>query len=158
MLFNFATMQCERQGKISDNKKPKATHKSTAATSSQFLPNKQARCVTYSAKHGHVAVCSNLGKVSIRDFNDLDKKITSLKEAKEWCEVAAYSPDESMLAVGSHCDNIFVYTVSAEGYKLFCKFSRHSSFITSMDWSLDGSYIRSTDGAHELLFYSLETK
>jgi len=158
MLFNFATKQVERSGLVSTNKKPKATFKSTAATSSQFLANKQARAITYSAKHNHVVVCSNLGKVSIRDFNDLDKKICSLKEAKEWCEVCEFSPDESMLAVGSHCDNIFIYTVSEEGYKLYCKFSRHSSFITSLDWSLDGAYIRSTDGAHELLYYSLETK
>lgn len=158
MLFNFATGQCERTGKVSDNKKPKCQTKSTAASSSQFLANKQARAIAYSAKHNHVVICSNFGKVSIRDFNDLDKKIGSLKEAKEWCEVVQYSPDESMLAVGSHDDNICIYQITADGYKLYCKFSRHSSFITSLDWSLDGSYIRSTDGAHELLFYSLETK
>jgi hypothetical protein len=33
-------------------------------------------------------VCSGFGKTSIRDFNDFDKKITSLKDAKEWSEVA----------------------------------------------------------------------
>lgn len=89
---------------------------------SQFLANKQARAITHSSKHNHVVICSNFGKVSIRDFNDMDKKITSLKEPIEWCEVAVYSPDESMLAIGSHCDNIFIYSITEEGYKLYCKF------------------------------------
>jgi len=33
-----------------------------------------------------------MGKVSIRDFNDFDKKIATLKDAGEWCEVIRYSP------------------------------------------------------------------
>ena len=75
MLFNLDTKECESVGKVSDVKKPKCTRKSTAATMSQFSPNKQARCVAYNAKHGHVVLCSNFGKVSIRDINDLDKKL-----------------------------------------------------------------------------------
>jgi WD40 repeat protein len=123
------------------------------------LPNKQARCIAFSPKHGHIAVGSNFGKISIRSIDDLDKKIQSLKEAQEWCEIARYSPDEKYLAVGSHDDKIWVYEIDEEGkYSLYCKFARHASFINSLDWSLDSRYIRSTDGGHERLYYSMETK
>jgi WD40 repeat protein len=62
-----------------------------------------------------------------------------------------YSPDGSKLAVGSHDNNIYVYSTS--NYSLLGVCSKHNSFITSVDWSLDGSYIRSVCGAYELLFF-----
>lgn len=34
----------------------------------------------------------------------------------------------------------------------------HSSFITSVDWSLDEQHIRSVCGAYELLFWSVDSK
>lgn len=92
LLFNFATRQLESSGTISQNRKIKATRKSTASSSSQFAANKQARAIAFSKKHGHVVLCSNLGKVSIRAFEDFDKKIQTLKDAEEWCEVVRYSP------------------------------------------------------------------
>lgn len=36
------------------------------------------------------------------------------------------------------------------------KCTKHNSFITSVDWSKDGKYIRSVCGAYELLFFSGE--
>lgn len=159
MLFNLETKQCEQTGLVSTNSKPKTTRKSTAATMSQFRANKQARALAFSNTHNHVVLCSNFGKTSIRTLDNLDTKVCSLKEAEEWSEVARYSPDESFLAIGSHDNAIYVYEVSEAGaYKLHCKFARHASFITSFDWSLDGSYIRSTDGGHELLYFSMESK
>ena len=157
MLFNLDTRQCESIGKVSDTKMT-GSRKSTASSMSQFAPNKQARAVAYSAKHGHVALCSNMGKVSIRDIKDLDKKIATLKGPQEWCEVARFSPDEKYVAVGSHDNCIYVYEISGDNYTHYCKFARHASFINSFDWSLDGRYIRSSDGGHERLFYSMETK
>lgn len=32
--------------------------------------------------------------------------------------------------------------------------SKHNSFIVSVDWSVDSTYIRSVCGAHELLFFT----
>ncbi len=58
-----------------------------------------------------------------------------------------------MLAVGSHDNNIYVYETGS--YGLIGKCSKHNSFIVSVDWSQDGSYIRSVCGAHELLFFTL---
>ena len=66
-----------------------------------------------------------------------------------------YSPDGSKLAVGSHDNKIYIY--STDNYKLIGKCTKHSSFITSVDWSADGGYIRSVCGAYELLFFNGET-
>lgn len=65
-----------------------------------------------------------------------------------------YSPDGSKLAVGSHDNNIYIYDSSA--YNLLNKATKHNSFIVSVDWSLDGKYLRSVCGAHELLFFTAE--
>jgi len=115
--------------------------------------------VAVSLKHQHLVVCSNFGKASVRSLVDLDKKITSLKNAKEWSQVAAYSPDETMLAIGSHDDHVYIYKIEEEGkYSLYHQFKGSSSFITALDWSADSKFIRTNDGAHELLFYSIEDK
>lgn len=63
-----------------------------------------------------------------------------------------YSPDGSKLAVGSHDNNIYIY--STDDYRLLGKCTKHNSFIVSVDWSLDGNYLRSVCGAHELLFFN----
>jgi WD40 repeat protein len=66
-----------------------------------------------------------------------------------------YSPDGSKLAVGSHDNIIYIYETTKYEYIARCK--GHSSFITSVDWSEDGNYIRSVCGAHELLFFDANT-
>lgn len=94
MLFNADTRKVERIGKLSDHK-PKNVAKakgSTASTTASTQPNQQARGIAYSEKHGHIAVCNNMGKISIRAFDDFDKKHQALKEPQEWCEVLRYSP------------------------------------------------------------------
>lgn len=66
-----------------------------------------------------------------------------------------YSPDGSKLAVGSHDNNIYIYDSS--DYTLLGKLTAHNSYITNLDWSQDGSYIRSNCGAYELLFFLTES-
>ena len=106
--------------------------------------------MAYCKSRGHVAVANNMGKVSIRDKNDLDKKIKTIKDPEEWCEVMKYSPDERFLAVGSHDNAVYVYDAS-NNYSLYHKFNKHNSFVTSLDWSQDSTYIRSVCGAYEKL-------
>ena len=85
------------------------------------------------------------------------KCLEDLKKA-EWVESMAYSPCMDMLAIGSH-DN-FIYILDSATYnnkkKIILKGS--SSFIMGLDWSMDSKWIRSTDGAYELLFYNVEAK
>lgn len=68
-----------------------------------------------------------------------------------------YSPDGTYLAVGSHDNFIYIYSV-ADYYGLYCRLKGHNSFIVNFDWSLDGKYIRSNCGAYEYLFFDVENK
>ena len=62
-------------------------------------------------------------------------------------------PDNWALAVGSHNNMIYILEID-KNYKQYGKtLTGHSSFITSMDWSQDDKWMRSTCGAHELLFW-----
>lgn len=94
LLFNTETRKMERAGKVSDHKSAKSDKlkQVTASSMSVYPANQQCRAIAYSSKHGHVALSSNCGKVSIRDYNDFDTKICSLKDAEEWSEAVRYSP------------------------------------------------------------------
>lgn len=67
--------------------------KSTASTMSTTPAHQQARGLTYSSKWNHVAVSNNFGDITILDYNDLSKRITTLYKPREWCEVLVYSPN-----------------------------------------------------------------
>ena len=79
---------------------------------------------------------------------------------KEWIEIMRYNKDGSKLAVGSHDNFTYIYNTDADGskYKLFGRLKGHSSFITGLDWSVDGEKIRTSCGAYELLFFDVEIK
>ena len=159
--FNTADHTFIRAGKMSDHKPKNAARvkQVTASSMSIYPANQQCRAIAYSKKHGHVAVANNMGKVSIRDYNDFDKKVCSLKEALEWCEVMRYSPDEKFFATGSHDNIVYVYAVSDEGkYSLYKQFAKHTSFVTALDWSEDSTYIRSQCASYEKLYFNVVDK
>lgn len=160
MMIDAQTRQYVRGGKISDKKMKDPARKSNASTLSQMPPNKQARAVTFTKKHSHLVVCNNLGKVSIRDLEDFDKKICSLKEAKDWCEVARYSPCENFLAIGSHDKNIHIYKVDADthSYSLHWSVQKGSSFVNALDWTVDSKEVRISTGDYEVLYFDVENK
>ena len=61
-----------------------------------------------------------------------------------------------MLAVGSHDSNIYIYSTGSSEYKLIGTLKGHKSYITSLDWSLDNTWIRSNSGANEYFFFKIE--
>ena len=75
-------------------------------------------------------------------------------EAAEWIQTMKYSPDGSVLAVGSHDNFVYLHNTQ-DGYSLTAKCSGHSSYITHVDFSADGTVLQSTCGAYELLFWSV---
>jgi WD40 repeat protein len=85
----------------------------------------------------------------------LDETVAELRDSREWIEVLVYSPCGTMLACGSHDDNIYIYDVE-DGYSLKHTLDAHNSYITSVDWSEDSSMIRSVCGAYELLFFNID--
>jgi len=98
-----------------------------------------------------------MGKVSIREKDDLNKKVKTILDAEEWNEVIRYSPCDKYLAVGSHDNCVYVYDIE-NNYSLYCKFNKHNSFVTSLDWSVDSTYIRSVCGAYEKLYFNVKDK
>lgn len=74
-------------------------------------------------------------------------------DSTEWIECAEFSPDGSMLAVGSHDTNIYVYNTS--DWSLVGACTKHNAALTCIDWSMDNSTIRSVCNGYELLFFSL---
>jgi len=59
-----------------------------------------------------------------------------------------------MLAVGSHDNNIRIYSVK-DNYKRIHTLGKHSAWITAVDWSTDSNYVRSNCGAYELLYHEV---
>ena len=151
--FSIKDKKLVKQGKVwtQEMNKGKAYStekiKSTASTLSQTPVHQQARGITYSARHNHVAVSNNYGDVAILDYNDFSKRITTLMKPREWCEVMVYSPNHEWLAVGSHDDTIYIYKISETGeytHHWTIAFV-HSSAILGMDWTRDSKYLRAVD-------------
>jgi WD40 repeat protein len=180
LAYNVKTRQALAEGQVNEKpkkkKKEKAGYKGGASSMSSEPANCQSRSIAYSKKHKHLAVADNTGHVTIREIDwaevdarkegSLDKVMKKpgtmftdkkMKPAAEWIECMHYSPCEKYLAVGSHNNMIYILDVD-KGYKEKYKLTGHSSFITSLDWSQDSSYIRSVCGAYELLFFNVANK
>jgi WD40 repeat protein len=146
-----------------------------ASTMSKHHVSQQARGIVYDTKLNHLAIGTNEGLVSIRSITDLqeytktqkkvslDNELVVLKTgcvkpkiAAEWIEELVYSPDSATLAVGSHDNRIYLYTTGATAadYKLKARCDGHSSYITTIDFTADNNWIRTTCGAYELLFFN----
>lgn len=153
--WNIGTRKWVGQGEICDeDKHPKA---GGASSMTEYAPSKCGRAVAVNTNgNGHVAIGHNDGRVTIRasakSVNDVHKTLT---DSDEWIEAMNYSPDGKYLAVGSHDNNVYVYDVDND-YKLHGKCDKHNSFIVSVDWSEDSTYLRTVCGAHELLFFTVE--
>ncbi|KAH9628734.1 hypothetical protein HF086_003688 [Spodoptera exigua] len=99
-------------------------------------------------------VCSRTSR------NREKKKTTSIsKITNEPIQTIQYSPDNSMVALGSRDNFIYVYRVEDNGarYSRLGKCLGHSSYITHLDWSADSQYIRSNSGDYELLYWNATT-
>ncbi|KAF7393141.1 hypothetical protein HZH66_008974 [Vespula vulgaris] len=77
-------------------------------------------------------------------------------DGSEPIQVVTFSPSGNLLALGSRDNYIYVYQVNEDATK-YSRVGRcmgHSSFITHLDWSVDGQYLRSNSGDYELLFWN----
>jgi WD40 repeat protein len=150
MVWDPVSRKCVASGILNSVAGPKARTMG-ASTLSIYPPNQCGRAVAINPRTGHVAIGINNGELSIRkSLKELDRVVTQKHDAKEWIEAIHYSPCGEYLAVGSHDNVVYIYDNT---YKLKAKCKKHSSFITSLDWSVDSNFIQSTCGAYELLFF-----
>jgi WD40 repeat protein len=150
MFWDENKRACTKTVRVSDRKVN--AKRGGASTMADNYDSQQSRAV---AVHGDkLAIATNDGALVIRsassaDMSDADKIIT---DSAEWIECMAFNPDGTRLAVGSHDDKVRVYDTSDLSLVGTCK--GHSSYICALDWSADGTYIRTNSGDYELLFWT----
>ena len=66
-----------------------------------------------------------------------------------------FSPDSRYLAVGSHDNRVDIYNVHDMSKK--CVLDKSTSFINHLDWSEDGTHLKTNDASYEILYYDVET-
>ncbi|XP_032408648.1 echinoderm microtubule-associated protein-like 4 isoform X3 [Xiphophorus hellerii] len=118
-------------------------------------------------EHGHCAEFHPSGAVVVIGTHSgrwfvLDAESKDLvgihSDGNEQLSVLRFSVDGSMLAVGSHDNFIYLYSVWEQGrrYSRYGKCSGHSSYITHLDWSPDNKFIMSNSGDYEILYWDIQ--
>ncbi|XP_078391038.1 echinoderm microtubule-associated protein-like 3 isoform X1 [Cetorhinus maximus] len=113
-------------------------------------------CADFHCSGAVVAVGLQTGRWMVLDCETKDL-VSSTVDGNEQLSVVRYSPDGNFLAIGSHDNYIYLYTVTESGRK-YCRFGRcmgHSSFITHLDWSQDSHFIMSNSGDYEILYWDI---
>ncbi|XP_056147319.1 echinoderm microtubule-associated protein-like 4 [Lampris incognitus] len=117
-------------------------------------------------EHGHcadfhpsgvvVAIGTHSGKWYVLDADTTDL-VAIHTDGNEQLSIMRFSVDGTLLAVGSHDNFIYLYTVGDKGrkYSRYGKCSGHSSYITHLDWSPDNNFIMSNSGDYEILYWDI---
>lgn len=116
----------------------------------------QSRAVAIGS-NGQVAVGHNDGHVTVRaGLRFLNDIIAVLRDPQDWIQVLAYSPSGKWLAVGSHDNGIYVYSVY-DRYDLVHKLIGRNGPVASIDWSKDEAYLNSCDVNYQVCLWHLPT-
>lgn len=86
----------------------------------------------------------------------LFKFARALKLSQEEISDIKFSPDKKTVCIGSH-DNAIYALSYPELKQKFRPMKKHSSYITHIDFSTDGTALHSNCGAYELLFWDLNS-
>ena len=163
-VWDVVTHRCLRRSVVSEKKgrKPKILRASTTST---HPVNQCARAIAIAPNNKSLVVGQNSGEVSVFDYKTL-KLVTAVdvnkqgkrqvKEQKDnWIQTIQYSPSGHAVAVGTH-GSVVVLLDPADGYQVKGVLKASNSFLTHLDWSEDGRYVQTNDGAYELLWYAVD--
>ncbi|CAH2254713.1 echinoderm microtubule-associated -like 4 isoform X1 [Pelobates cultripes] len=120
------------------------------------LLDETGHCADFHPSGIVVAIGTHSGRWFVLDAETRDL-VSIHTDGNEQLSVMRYSVDGSLLAVGSHDNFIYLYTVSENGrkYSRYGKCTGHSSYITHLDWSPDNKYIMSNSGDYEILYWDI---
>ncbi|XP_076397531.1 echinoderm microtubule-associated protein-like 2 isoform X6 [Megachile rotundata] len=123
----------------------------------------QAQSIGFSPDGNVMVVGCTSGKWLAID-SETRELYTHHSDGTEPIQVVQFSPDGTLLALGSRDNYIYIYQGNEDATKYSrvgrCMLKRmrrrggHSSFITHLDWSVDGQYLRSNSGDYELLYWN----
>ncbi|XP_067467108.1 echinoderm microtubule-associated protein-like 4 isoform X2 [Thunnus thynnus] len=113
-------------------------------------------CADFHPSGAVVAIGTHSGKWYVLDAESTDL-VAIHTDGNEQLSVMRFSIDGGLLAVGSHDNFIYLYTVSERGrkYSRYGKCTGHSSYITHLDWSPDNNFIMSNSGDYEILYWDV---
>ncbi|XP_056613243.1 echinoderm microtubule-associated protein-like 2 isoform X1 [Triplophysa dalaica] len=105
-----------------------------------------------------LAVGTMTGRWLVLDTDTRDL-VSMHTDGKEIISVVKYSPDGAYLAVGSHDNFVYIYSVTENGrkYSRVGKCTGHSSFVNHLDWSADSQFIVTNSGDYEILYWEAST-
>uniref|UniRef100_A0A8D0GWM5 EMAP like 3 n=1 Tax=Sphenodon punctatus TaxID=8508 RepID=A0A8D0GWM5_SPHPU len=121
-----------------------------------LCPQETGLCADFHPSGKVVAVGLSSGRWLVLD-TETQQVLLEHTDGNEQLSVVRYSPDGEFLAIGSHDNFIYIYSVG-EGESKYSRFGRcvgHSSFITHLDWSKDNKFIMSNSGDYEILYWDV---
>ncbi|XP_030011251.1 echinoderm microtubule-associated protein-like 4 isoform X2 [Sphaeramia orbicularis] len=113
-------------------------------------------CADFHPSGAVVTIGTHSGKWYVLDAESTDL-VAIHTDGNEQLSVMRFSVDGGLLAVGSHDNFIYLYTVTEKGrkYSRYGKCTGHSSYITHLDWSPDNNFIMSNSGDYEILYWDV---
>ncbi|KAG9346201.1 hypothetical protein JZ751_008024 [Albula glossodonta] len=120
------------------------------------LLDESGHCADFHPSGAVVVIGTHSGKWYALDAETRDL-VAIHTDGNEQLSVMRYSADGTLLAVGSHDNFIYLYSVSEKGkkYSRYGKCTGHSSYITHLDWSHDNNFIMSNSGDYEILYWDV---
>uniref|UniRef100_A0A8C5SYX6 EMAP like 4 n=1 Tax=Laticauda laticaudata TaxID=8630 RepID=A0A8C5SYX6_LATLA len=117
------------------------------------LLDEPGHCADFHPSGTVVAIGTHSGRWFVLDAETRDL-VSIHTDGNEQLSVMRYTVDGTFLAVGSHDNFIYLYTVTENGrkYSRYGKCTGHSSYITHLDWSPENKYIMSNSGDYEILY------
>jgi WD40 repeat protein len=100
------------------------------------------------AARGSAMMSGSTIPVLLRQHKTLDEAVDCVR----------FSPTGEFLAAGSHDNHIDIFSMLKRGFPSVRRLRGHTSYITSVNWSIDGQCLQSTCGAGELLFFHADGK